>query len=92
MSHTDLDIAKQEIGDFRFEVSRVSIALHSIARVLTDEDNPPEPSVTDGLGEAITILGQYLEYYADDRNEMLESIARERSTATQRGKGVSHET
>ena len=75
---SDLRIAKQNAVRVGYEASRVATSLRSIARVISDEDNPIDPGHIGGLCEAIELIGERLEAFVDDQKLILEDIEQER--------------
>ncbi|MCE8002162.1 hypothetical protein [Billgrantia ethanolica] len=75
---TDLDIAQQEVSHFVYEISRATCALRSLGEVMSDPDHPIDPGNIGGLCLAVTMVGEYLEHFAGDRQQLLDRIEQER--------------
>ncbi|MDR5904011.1 hypothetical protein [Franzmannia qiaohouensis] len=75
---SDLDIAQQEVSKFTYEISRATCALRSLGEVMSDPDHPIDPGNIGGLCLAVTMVGDYLELFADDRQYLLDHIEQER--------------
>lgn len=74
----DLVKAQYEVNQFVYEASRVSCALRSLGDVMGDEENRVDPAVMAGLAEAVSLVGEHLERYANDRAGLLDQIVAER--------------
>jgi len=72
-----LRVAYHEVSDMVMETSRAGVALRALGDALSDEDTPIAPENRAGLCEAVGLIGENLERYAQGRSSMVEMLAKE---------------